>query len=122
MAFLTELQIKPAKENFWRLTAPLIYEFPDGTVTIIVPEGFECDMESIPWYIRWYLPENSIREQAAVVHDWLYTTHECTRELSDQLFKQVLLDIGVSKRTANLMYQAVRLFGGPHWKAKERKS
>lgn len=122
MPFLTELDIKPAEENLWVLDTPLIYSFPDGTVTITVPAGFKCDLESTPWYIRWYLPANSKRNTAAVIHDWLYTTHECTKELADLLYKQVLLDIGVDDKTAVKMYYAVKLFGGSRWKKKKKNS
>ena len=52
---------------------------------------------------------------AAIVHDYLYFI-KANRKLADQIFKQMLLDAGVSRVKAAAMYRGVRLFGGRAWK------
>lgn len=120
MPFLTKLEIEPYNGPLWRLTNPLMYEFPDGTALFTIPEGFICDLESTPWYMRWYLPEDTKRHQAAVVHDWLYTTHEYSKDMADKIFKWILLDIGISEDIAHKMYLAVKWFGKKGWESSHK--
>lgn len=82
---------------------------------IIIPKDFVYSGASIPWvfWISTGCPFRPRYRAAALVHDYLYSI-QADRKLADQIFRQMLLDAGVSKYTAAKMYRAVRMFG---WKA-----
>jgi hypothetical protein len=48
---------------------------------------------------------------AAMCHDICYSSNDLSRGLSDHLFRQLLVHLGMSKVRAWLYYQAVHLFG-----------
>lgn len=82
-----------------------------------VPKYFQYDGASIPMSV-WQLigtPFNPRFMVAAVFHDWLYHTHQITREQTDDFFYQLLLANKVSKTKAVLMREAVQSFGGWYW-------
>ncbi len=84
---------------------------------IWVPKFFQYDGASIPSaaYHIVGTPFNPRFMKAAVVHDWLYHTHELNRGQADKLFYKMLRDAGVNKVTAILMREAVENFGGWYW-------
>lgn len=85
--------------------------------TLIVPSGFETDLASIPrWYWSIISPARSDLMQAAIVHDYLYSTpNRFTRKECDSIFYHLLIEDGVSEYTALKIYMAVRIFGGSHF-------
>ena len=88
---------------------------------ITVPEFFITDGASIPmfaWQIM-YTPFHPDVMAAAVVHDWLYTNHQCSRKMADLIFKDILIANGVDESKADLMYKAVRIGGRAAWKMTE---
>jgi hypothetical protein len=53
------------------LTEEYKYIFDDGKY-VVVPEGYETNFASIPWYFRWLInPIDPEIVVAALVHDWL---------------------------------------------------
>ena len=64
-----------------------------------------------------YLLTGGLAHGAAVVHDWLYTTHEVSRAVADAVFHEAALECGVSGWQAWLMWAGVRLGGGDAWDA-----
>ncbi|KZN63932.1 DUF1353 domain-containing protein [Pseudoalteromonas luteoviolacea] len=97
----------------------LIEDFPyqhEGKVRW-VPKYFQYDGASIP-SLAYYLvgtPFNPRYMKAALVHDWLYHTHEVNREAADELFYLMLCDSGVSNTKASLMKMAVEKLGRWYW-------
>ncbi|AOT11123.1 DUF1353 domain-containing protein [Pseudoalteromonas luteoviolacea] len=82
-----------------------------------VPKFFQYDGASIP-KMAYYLvgtPFNPRYMQAALVHDWLYHTHELDRVSADDLFYSMLLQAGVRMPTAVIMKRVVELFGSRYW-------
>jgi Protein of unknown function (DUF1353) len=92
-----------------------------GTITI--PTGFLSDGLSIPSPFRPLVgPSTGRAFIAGLLHDWLYsrgsTAHYAmTRKEADDLFLEVMHNLGIGFRR-NLIYRAVRLFGGKFYKLK----
>ncbi len=91
---------------------------------IVLDKGFRCDGLSVPKVFRWYLPswdkDNQLYNLSGSVHDALYTVKGAnifTREESDDIFRGLLRDSGISRAKAGLADMAVGLFAGGdrHW-------
>lgn len=113
MPFLSELVLKPAKGDEWELVKPLRYQI--GSRIIEVPEGFVCDLASIPAVARILFPVNGEWTEAAVIHDWLYDQQIGKRKEADQIFLQAMKELGVSWWRRRAMYAAVRAGGWIAW-------
>ena len=112
---LVDVHTSDEMGNVYTLREELSY----GGLT--VPAGFESDGASVPrFFWRIVFPPG---EQGAVradfLHDFIYRTHPegWTREQADELFRELLIDDGVSRFSAALAYYGVRLFGGSSWEA-----
>ncbi len=95
------------------------YRYVSSVGMIIVPTGFLTDGASIPrifWSI--FSPVGSTFP-AAVIHDFLYSKHntEYSRDESDRIFKEAMFNLGIGWVTRETVYRAVRMFGGPSFKA-----
>lgn len=112
-----ELRLKP-------IPALQRYELLDehyvraGGMDIYVPTGFRFDGASIPpaaWQLI-YTPFNPVLMEPALVHDWLYHTHQCgSRLLADEIFHELLMRNGVDDMRRYAMFKAVRLGGESGW-------
>lgn len=88
---------------------------------IKVPAGFVSDGASIPkpaWGIIGSPFDEFLEE--AVIHDMLYSplNHDYSREEADYILKELMWNCGVSKWKIAAFHIALRLFGGPNFKAK----
>lgn len=92
-----------------RLTEELLIETFHGIVAI--PKGFESDGATIP-RILWPLasPFDDELRVAAVVHDYLYTTHlyGMTMDEADDIFFRLMLQYGTPNWKANIIICAVK--------------
>jgi hypothetical protein len=90
--------------------------------TIEVPAGFNTDFASVPRIFRNLLPPDGPYGRAAVIHDYLYSTHglggELTREQCDRILLEAMKRLGVSWITRMTIFWAVRAGGQSHWDAK----
>lgn len=93
----------------WALLETLGY----GVYT--VPVGFVTDFCSVPRVPLAYDLLGNRARKSGTVHDYLYSTHPCTRKEADQMLRVMLLDDGASELEASMFYAAVRLFGASHW-------
>ena len=82
---------------------------------ITVPAGFTCDGASVPRFFWFWLPRWGRYYGASIVHDWLYSNEIGTRLEADKMFLKQMLEDGVLKHRAHIMYWCVRI-GGPRWK------
>lgn len=117
-AFLSELQVEPADERDdgqWRLTAPLVYRSDVAGCTFTVPAGFVTDFASVPRIPIVYDLCGDTSTKAAVVHDFLYTTHPCDRATADAVLREASALTGVPAWRRWLIWAGVRLGGGSHW-------
>lgn len=116
------LEMIPGEDGrHWRTLRTLAFlsnpEDPDGSVIVEVAPGMETDGASIP-RLLWRLIGCPLRGRyapAAIVHDALYREQPLSRRLADDLFLEMLLDLGVSRWRAWAMHRAVRLGGRAAW-------
>jgi hypothetical protein len=101
----------------WKLYAPLQYESDILWRVITVPVGFLTDFASVPRIPVAFLLMGNCAQEAAVIHDWLYSTHETTREQADAVFWEACLVLGLYEWRANLMHWGVRIGGAGPWEA-----
>lgn len=110
---LAEIEDRP---EWWRLYTPLVYTTSWG-FTVVVPEGFETDLASIPKRFRSVFQVNGRHRRAAVVHDYLYRHAIGTRTLADAVFRDAMAETGVPLVERNIMWAAVRFGGSLYWDA-----
>lgn len=127
--FTSELIIKPVAEHpgYWELVSKFTYFRYKHYVTgkllcpIKVSSGFITDFASVPKIFWNILPPYGKYGKAAVLHDWLYKKGMYSKKESDIIFKEAMVVLRVDKWKINVMYYAVRWFGGKVWK-KYRKN
>lgn len=88
-----------------------------GNIKIVVPAGFIYDGASVP-FVGWlptYTPFHPDVMGPALIHDWLYSSHQVDRKTADTIFYDLLVLNTAGKVKAKLMYSGVRVGGGPHW-------
>jgi hypothetical protein len=85
-----------------------------GRVGVTVPAGFVTDFASVPRPLWPIFPPAGAWCEAAVVHDYLYSSKACSRFLADALFRECMAHCGVPVWRRMLMYYAVRVFGRRH--------
>jgi hypothetical protein len=89
---------------------------------VLVPAGFEFDGASIP-PILWPIIGNPFDPKfcrAALLHDWLYSSHLIDRRAADKAFLAALIEDGVNEWRAQAMYSAVRAGGLTSWDDSEQ--
>lgn len=90
--------------------------------SLAVPKFFQFDGASVP-SVAWrtigtpFTPRFMI---AAVFHDWGYHTHIMSKELTDSMFYDLLIQNGIGETKAGLMKKAVELFGEHYWENDEQ--
>jgi hypothetical protein len=82
-----------------------------------VPQGYVTDFASVPRPFRWLVPKSGKYNQAAVVHDYIYTNlyRTLTKDQADQIFFDAMQELGVVRWKRKLMYFAVRIGGRGNW-------
>ena len=115
--FNTDLVLQDLDGEHWKLATPLSYYSGTLSALVTVPAGTVTDLASIPQLIANLAPKTGRYDRAAVIHDWLYTTGLCAKEVADEVFHEAMLVCGVSPWRAWLMWKAVAWFGGHAWAA-----
>lgn len=131
IAFLDQISLTPHPQfsELWVSTKDFKFTYNDYIVTI--PEGFITDLASIPSSLWAIFPPFGLYTTAAVIHDFIYSRggviyntidkDNITRRLdlrridADNILYEAMIACKVSKLTAKIIYQAVRIFGGSHW-------
>jgi hypothetical protein len=116
--FVTALDIRaPAQDGEkWTVVEPLVYESDVAGIVITVPAGFETDLASVPRLPLVYMATGGTANAAAVIHDYLYTSHTVPRDVADAVLREASAVTGVPGWRRWSMWAAVRLFGGAAWK------
>jgi hypothetical protein len=123
LSIKSDLVVKTTKEaGEFELVEPL-YFWHELTGFQTVPVGFITDFASIPAFFRRIFNVNGTHREEAVVHDWLYKNKGklpdspiLTRKECDQIFLDGLKKEKIPLWKRFLMYQAIRQFGGIHYK------
>lgn len=117
--FLSQLQVyRTGQGGPWRLGRPLIYESEVLGLVVTVPRGFETDFASVPRLpLAFLLFGGDVGDEAAVVHDFLYSASGVSREKCDAVYREALAALGVAGWRRGPMWLGVRLFGGSYYKA-----
>ncbi len=93
------------------------YTYENDKYIITLKPGFVTDGASIPkafWTIL-SSPFEGPLVYGAMIHDGLYTKMQLPRKECDELLREMAIEQGYNKIKADLVYEAVRLFGGSHW-------
>lgn len=103
-----------------RLLEPFRYRSALLDRVIEVPAGFVYDGASIPRPLWWLIgsPFTGRYRRAALVHDYLYAVHGCSREEADRVFLEAMDEDRVPKWRRWAMYRGVRLGGAGPWAGK----
>jgi hypothetical protein len=128
MPFLTKLDAEQIQEGvgegnaLWRLKSDLVYHSNSQDVTITAPAGFVTDFASVPRLPLAFVLLGDLGNQAATIHDYLYSkrpdgTHLLPREQADDILKEALYDTGVSRWRREAIYLGVREFGQKYYDA-----
>lgn len=108
------------REPMWALTKPIAWRPSSDNSTlkrVDVPSGFVTDFASIPKAFYSVLRPDGEYAYAAIIHDYLYWIQDRSREECDKIFKECMLEFKVAETTAQVIFRAVRTFGGAAWKA-----
>ena len=120
-AFLSTLQAAKLPGRQWRLLAPLRYQSRVLGALIEVPTGFLSDLASVPRLPLAYLLAGDTAHEAAVVHDWCYQAHLCTRAQADAVLDEAMAVTGEPAWRRWLMWAAVRTGGWWAWRTGPRR-
>lgn len=114
----------------WILLHSVTYDVgTEGSgVTVTAPVGLITDLASIPWPARGLLPPDGPWVKAALIHDYMYFVsgyaaerlpggiyQGLERKDADDILKEAMEVLGVPAWKREVIYRAVRLFGGRGW-------
>lgn len=112
-----ELKAKGSASQLYCLMEPFTYQSDLLGMTVTVPAGFITDFASIPRAVwAWMDPEDPVILFPSALHDYKYTIGDVSREQADGMLKEGMAICGASAFDQFVVYRAVRLFGGSHWK------
>ncbi len=125
--FVTPLRAEKLSERNWRLLEALIYKSDTLDDYIAVPKGFVTNFASVPRLPFMYLMFGGIGDEAATLHDWLYSILcpiAVSRAKADKILRGVVIECltkdGMVRWKAMLiayaMWAGVRIGGASHWK------
>lgn len=117
-AFLSKLLLEDASnvdDGQWLVAAPFLYQSDVAGQTFTVPVGFQTDLASVPRLPIVFLLTGDTSREAAVVHDYLYSTHLVPRNVADAVLREASAVTQVPSWRRWLMWAGVRVFGGSHW-------
>jgi len=117
-AFIGDLVCKLIEDDesgLWELMQPLSFQSEVAGCTIVAPIGHRTDFCSVPRVPLAYEMLGNRARKSGAIHDKLYDSHELSREMADQVLREMLLLNGVDHFEAMEFYLAVREFGGSHW-------
>ena len=121
-SFTTPLIVRHINGKIWEVMEEFTYKVFNSTAMITVPVGYITDFASIPrlcWRLIGY-PAGKYGK-AAVIHDFLYSSHRYSRKRSDEILYEAMGVSGVVRWRRKIIYWAVRMFGMFAWKKAVKK-
>lgn len=93
-----------------------VVQLADKTVASIeVPRGFVTDLASTPRRFWAIYPPFGKYLSASILHDYLYWTQICERDVADSIFYQTMKTSGVDQTTQALFLMVLRSQGAEAW-------
>ena len=117
--FRTTLSVRRTPRGTWELRTMLVFDSEVLNARITVPRGFESDFASVPRLPLAYWLFGGVADEAAVIHDFAYSTGMVTRAMADKVFLEALEACGTAAWRRWPMFWGVRLFGGSRFAAKQ---
>jgi Protein of unknown function (DUF1353) len=111
------------KDPMWALLKPIGWRPNDPNSKILpvaVPSGFVTDFASIPRAFYSLLRPDGEYTYPAIIHDYLYWTQLRSRVESDEIIRLAMIDFKIDSLTVQIIYRAVRSFGGAAWDENKR--
>ena len=118
--FYGTLKLQPTGDGVHMLVLEAYsYADFDGHM-LAAQQGFSTDGASIPRPLWTFVgsPFTGKYLGAAVIHDVGCVSHKYGWQITDRMFYDAMLDLGVSEHQAKILYYGVR-FGGPKWQKTE---
>ena len=115
----SKLILKPLSNGKAILLDDYVYSINGYDIKVF--RGFITDGASVPKSLQWLYNPYGKYINAAVIHDYLYSTYNNTginRTLADKIFNFIMKETGIDNRTRRKFYMAVKYFGETSWKAK----
>ena len=115
----TKLILEPISNGKAVLMQDYIYSVNGYDIKVF--KGFVTDGASVPHSLQWLYNPYGKYINAAVIHDYLYSTYNNTginKTLADKIFRHIMQETGVDNRTVRRFYNAVKYFGATSWKTK----
>jgi hypothetical protein len=110
VGFVSELNVEVMRNGTTRVLLSEL-KYNSEVFSIVVPKGFKTDYASTPRFLWPIIPPSGKYTMAAVLHDYLYTSGSVTRKIADDIFKEAMISLDVSRWKVCVMYYAVRVFG-----------
>ena len=100
----------------WVVNTPLVYQSDILGQSISVPAGYITDFASVPRNPAIIFSIfGDIASEAAVVHDYLYSTKLFARKICDEILREAALTSGCPHWKAMGLYLGVRIGGASHY-------
>ena len=126
--FLTPTDLRVMRGQFrqgrqlFSLIAAVAYESDRLGGVVLVPAGYVTDLASVPKLPLAWLAAGGTGTEAAVIHDFLYTTHAfndepISRATADAVFREAIAASQDKTAPGWLMWLAVRIGGSGAWKS-----
>lgn len=118
--FPSPLRLEEVDSRRWKVLEDFL--FVDGVGrTWRVPAGFVTDLASVPRALWGLYPPFGSYEDAAVVHDFMYTyqstlSPEVDKGFADDHLMQGMVARGTGWLTRHAVYWGVKVGGGPAWR------
>ena len=111
----------PSEPEVWTLDRP--YERQTSIGPIVVPQGFQTDLASVPHTVWRAFPRWGPWSGAALVHDFLYRTQPdgISRYEADRLMFELMKADRVHYGDARVIYRSLREFGDIAWRSHQQK-
>jgi hypothetical protein len=115
--FLTPLRLEWVADGSGQkvVIEPLVYRSEVAQQTFTVPAGFRTDLASVPRLPLAFWLFGAVADEAAVVHDYLYSERLVSRKMADEVLAEAMKATGVTWWRRGPMWLGVRLFGGERW-------
>ena len=117
-AFIGDMDVRLIHDDtggLWQLLSVFGYQSDCANTTIMVEIGTQSDFYSVPRVPLVYDMLGNRFRRSGLVHDSLYKSRLVSREMCDQILREMLLVEGAAHYEAEEFYLAVRQFGASHY-------